>query len=352
MNDIISLLYEKASQWEPAGRWKVLETIDAHTAGEPLRIIVSGYPPLPGESILEQRRYISENLDNFRRLLMWEPRGHADMYGALIVPAESAEADFGVLFMHNEGYSSMCGHGIIAITKVALEIGLVKTAKPISSFKIDTPAGLVTATADCSDAQIERISFENVPSFAVALDQTIDVPSIGKVKYDLAFGGAYYVFVDAVSIGLSLRVENVNRIISMGRKIKRAVDSSVRLKHPIHDELSFLYGTIFTGPPVNPANHSRNVCVFADGEVDRSPTGTGVSGRAAIHLARGELSIKQSVTIESIIGTTFEVEPSRKTEYGGYNAVVPRVTGTAHITGRHQFFVGPDDPLYDGFILR
>lgn len=352
MIDITSMLYEKAVQWEPDGRWKVLETIDAHTAGEPLRMMISGYPPIRGDTILERRRYIEDNFDVYRRLLMWEPRGHADMYGAVVVPALAKNADFGVLFMHNEGYSSMCGHGIISIARVALEIGLVQAVEPTTTIKIETPAGLVTAFAGFESSEFGSVSFDNVPSFAVSLDQTIEVPSFGTVKYDLAFGGAYYVYVDADSIGLSVARENLNAIIAAGREIKKSVAASVSLSHPLHQELSYLYGTIFIGPAADPGNHSRNVCVFADGEVDRSPTGTGVSGRAAIHVARGELPVNETIRIESIIGTTFDVQAMRKTRYGSMDAIVPRVTGTAHITGRHQFFVDPDDLLSEGFLLR
>lgn len=338
--------------WNPPDHWLKITTIDAHTAGEPFRVITGGLPELPGDTILARRRYLKDNLDHLRTALMWEPRGHADMYGCVITPPVSAEADFGILFLHNEGYSTMCGHGIIGIVKVALETGLVPQTAPETTIRIDSPAGLVTAHARIAEEKIQSIYFENVPSFVLALDEVIDVPGVGQVQYDIAFGGAFYAYVQAASIGLTCTPQEFPALVQKGMAIKRAIMETRDIPHPFEEDLSFLYGTIFIGPAESKAAHSRNVCIFAEGELDRSPTGTGVSGRLAIHHAHKEVELNQSITIESIIGTSFSGKIIRETTFGPYPAIVPQVEGTAHITGRHEFIIDPDDPLKNGFILR
>lgn len=337
------------SQWQPPVHWQRITTIDAHTAGEPLRIITSGFPDLPGDTILAKRQYAREHYDHLRRALMWEPRGHADMYGCLFTPPTTPDGDVGVLFLHNEGFSTMCGHGIIGMVKVGIETGMFTK----TTLKIDTPAGRVTATAHMKDGKVERVSFLNVPSFVLARDLAVAVAGLGAVTLDIAFGGAFYAYVDADSLGLDLTPDNHSRLIDTGMRIKRAAMASYPIVHPAGDpDLNFLYGTIFVKMLCAPNAHSRNVCIFAEGEVDRSPTGTGVSGRVAIHHARGELPVGETITIESLIGTAFTGCVVETTTVDGIPAVIPEISGTAHITGRHEFFIDPDDPLKDGFILR
>ncbi len=337
------------SEWQPPSHWQRITTIDAHTAGEPLRIITSGFPDLPGDTILAKRQYAREHYDHLRRALMWEPRGHADMYGCIFTPPVTPDGDVGVLFLHNEGFSTMCGHGIIGMVKVGIEAGLLKASDSV--VRIDTPAGRVTATAHMQDGKVERVSFRNVPSFVLARDLTVSVDGLGDVTFDIAFGGAFYAYVDADSVGLDLIPQNHSRLIDAGMGIKRAVMASYPLAHPDGDpDLNFLYGTIFV--KMLTGVHSRNVCIFAEGEVDRSPTGTGVSGRVAIHHARGELPVGETITVESILGTMFTGRVVETTTVGSLPAVIPEVSGTAHITGRHEFLIDPDDPLREGFILR
>lgn len=343
---------ERLRTWNPPENWVRITVVDAHAEGEPLRVIAHGYPPLPGATILEKRR-AARRADHLRTALMWEPRGHADMYGCIVTDPVTPGSDFGVLFLHNEGYSTMCGHGIIAVSTVAVQTGMVDAANTASvPLKIDTPAGLVTSRVRMRADGVASVSFDNVPSFVVAMNQRIAVPTLGSVRYDLAFGGAFYAMVDSYQLGLENTPGSLTELIQAGRLIKSAISKAREIRHPFEADLSFLYGVIFTDGAPEDRAHSRNVCVFADGEVDRSPTGTGVSARAAILAARGEIEIGEPVTIESILGTRFTVSVREQIEYGGYNAIIPTVTGRAFLTGRSEFWLDPLDPLRNGFCLR
>ena len=338
--------------WTPPKGWQQIKTIDLHTGGEPLRVIYDGLPEVKGKNILEKRRYFRDNLDIIRKRLMFEPRGHADMYGAVITEPFTEGADFGTFFLHNEGYSTMCGHAIIALTKLVLDIGMVVKEGDNPELIIDAPPGLIRAKAFRENGKVKKVSFLNVPSFLLYRDEAIYVDGIGDVTFDVAYGGAFYAFVDADKLGLRMDAENYNKLIDWGRKIKYAVMDKYPIKHPFEEDLSFLYGTIFTGKPFTDGHHSRNVCIFAEGEVDRSPTGSGVSARAALHYAKGELEINKEVTIESILGTTMNVRVDSETIYGSRKAVVPEVSGTAFITGMHNFMIDPEDEIQEGFIFR
>ena len=341
--------FDRAQTWQPHPSWRRVLTVESHAAGEPLRVITGGLDPVPGSTILEKRRFARERLDGLRRGLVFEPRGHADMYGAIPTEPVTPDGDAGVLFMHNEGWSTMCGHGVIALVTVALEVGLLSERAVV---RLDTPAGRVTARPRREGARVGSVAFENVPSFVVSLGDRVDVPGFGEVRYDLAFGGAFYAFVDAASVGLEMTATRFRDLISAGTAIKRAVMASREIRHPVERDLSFLYGTIFTGPALGPGANSRNVCVFAEGEVDRSPTGTGVSARIAIERARSRLTPGQAFVVESIIGTRFTGRMARELKWEGYEAVVPEIEGSAWITGRSELLIAPDDPLAEGFILR
>lgn len=341
-----------ASSYKPKKGNIKIKTIESHAAGEPLRVILEGYPQIPGRTILEKRRFLRENLDYLRTALMWEPRGHADMYGALLTEPEREDSDIGVIFMHNEGYSTMCGHGVIALTTVLLETGMVKKGGDETTVKMDTPAGQVIAVGHLDKGRVKEVSFQNVPSFLSLRDQEVQVDGIGRVKFDLAFGGAFYAFVNAEEIGIGLSPQDFRQLIDWGMRIKRAVSASFPVIHPFQEDLSFLYGTIFVGKPHDPQHHSRNVCIFAEGEVDRSPTGTGVSARTAIHYFKGELGLNQPFTVESIIGSCFTGKALSLTNFGPYEAVIPEVRGSASITGFCEWTIDPGDPFAHGFILR
>jgi len=338
--------------WKPPETWLSIKTIDAHTAGEPLRIILSGLPEIKGNTILEKRNFLQENYDYLRTSIMFEPRGHADMYGAILTPPVTNEADFGVIFLHNEGYSTMCGHGIIALTKVVLETGMIEKADPVTTIKFDTPAGLVASYGRLEKNIVKSVYFHNVPSFVLAMDERIFAPGVGEIKYDIAFGGAFYAFVNADELKIELSESNYRELIEKGMAVKKAVSENYKITHPFEQDLSFLYGTIFTGKPASEDSRSRNVCIFAEGELDRSPTGTGVSARMALHYARGELKVNEPMIIESIIGGKFKGSVHEVTTFGPVEAVIPQVEGVAFITGKHEFLVDPEDPLKKGFILR
>ncbi len=328
-----------------------LTVVESHTGGEPFRVVTGGAPPIPGATMIAKRAYAEAHLDDLRRFLMLEPRGHADMYGCFVTEPVSPGADLGVLFMHNGGFSTMCGHGIIALATVAVETGMVKTQEPVTEIGIDSPAGLIRASVAVAAGRVESVAFLNVPSFALALDQTITVPGVGPVGYDLAFGGAFYAYVDAGSVGLELGPGRVDELIKTGQAIKVAIAKARPIPHPFEPALSFLYGTILTGPAESRGGHSRHVCVFADGEVDRSPTGTGVAGRLAILAARGRLAEGERIEIESIVGSVFGGSIVERTRFGPHTAVIPRVDGRAFVTGRAEYWLDPADTLGKGFLL-
>ena len=335
----------RSSNWQPPGDFLRISTIDLHTGGEPLRVILSGLPPLQGNTVLEKRRYFREHYDHLRTGLMFEPRGHADMYGAVMT--ESTTADYDVFFLHNEGYSTMCGHAIIALTTLVIEAGLIQGER----VAFNVPAGRIESRARIEAGRVVESAFRNVPSFLYRRDQVIDC-EVGRVKFDIAYGGAFYAIVEAGPLGLSLDASAYARLIETGRTLKHAIMTTLPIEHPFEPDLSFLYGTIFTGPARQAGHHSRNVCIFADGEVDRSATGSGVSARAALHYAKGEVGLNELITIESILGSTMTVRAVEQTTFGAYDAVIPEVSGTAYFTGRNEFWFDPQDPLRNGFILR
>lgn len=344
--------FKKIAGWNHPDNWLEIETIDAHTEGEPLRIILSGLPELKGNSILEKRKFMKENYDYLRTALMFEPRGHADMYGCIITPPVTENSDFGVIFMHNEGYSTMCGHGIIAVTKVVLETGMFEMVEPVTKIKIDSPAGLITSYAKIKHNKIESVYFDNVPSFVYLQNQEVEVPHLGKINFDIAFGGAFYAFVNANKLGFTLHQSELRELIEKGMLIKKSIMQNFQITHPLENDLGFLYGTIFYGNPLTENADFRNVCIFAEGEVDRSPTGTGVSALAALQFANNKLEVNKEIVIESIIGTKFSVKILKQVNYGGFKGVIPQVEGSAFITGKNVFYIDPKDNLKNGFILR
>lgn len=327
-------------------------TIDAHAGGEPLRIVTAGIPRIPGATILEKRNWVRENLDHVRRALMWEPRGHADMYGCYVTEPITPAADLGVIFMHNEGYSDMCGHGIIALATVAVAQGLVGRSSPETRVGIDSPAGFIEAFVAWDGRRVGAVRFLNVPSFLYQRDLKVTTPSFGELTVDIAFGGAFYAYLAAAQAGLEVVPEQVRDLIELGDEVKQAVMAATAIQHPQVAELNTLYGTIIDGAPRDCANDQANICVFAEREVDRSPTGTGTSGRVAQLLARGRLALGETLRNESIVGSLFTGKAVSVTKVGDFEAVVPEVSGSASIFGFNQWVVEPGDELGAGFLVR
>jgi proline racemase len=330
---------------------RIISTIDAHAAGEPLRIITGGLPPLPGATVLERRRYMAENYDDVRRTLLFEPRGHADMYGAVLTPPVTAGSDFGVLFLTNEGYSTMCGHGVIALTTVLLETGMVPRCEPQTEVVYDSPAGLIQATANVADGRVTSVAFRNVPAFRYAQGLTLDT-SLGSVPADISYGGAFYALINAKDLGINVVPENVSTLTRLGMEIKRAVEREIEVIHPDEPELRGIYGTIISEPPRTADGDGRNITIYAEGAVDRSPCGTGTSAKLASLYADGRIMCGQPYVHESVIGTTFSGRVLSETEVGPYPAVETEIAGRGFLTGFQQFVVDPEDVTAGGFLVR
>ncbi|WP_221567108.1 proline racemase family protein [Alkalihalobacillus sp. TS-13] len=330
---------------------RMLTTVDTHTAGEPLRIITGGLPMIKGDSILEKRAYFTDHLDTIRTILMHEPRGHHGMYGCIVTPPENKESDFGVLFMHNEGLSTMCGHGIIGVVTAGIEMGFLETKGEGSSvYTIDSPAGKITAEAIYGNHKVSSVSFINVPSFVYKEDFEISLDH-KTIKVDIAFGGAFYAIVQAKDLDLQVEIQQLSKIQKWGKLIKEEIEKTIDVKHPLEDKLQGIYGVIFSDQPKKEESHLRNVTVFADQQIDRSPCGTGTAARMAALYQKGELAEKQPFVHESIITSQLKGEIIESTKIGPFDAIIPKISGTAFITGSHQFFIDPSDPLSEGFLL-
>jgi proline racemase len=329
-----------------------IRTIEMHTGGEPVRIVVSGYPPVLGSTILEKRRYAKERLDHLRRMLIFEPRGHFDMYGVIPVEPDHHDADLAVLFMHNEGYSTMCGHATIALGRWAVDTGLVPAVVPVTRLAIQVPAGLLQVSVAVTPAGSGVTTFESVPAFVAAAAVPVAVPGHGTVPIDVAYGGAFYAVLPAALLGLNVRTSSTRELVDAAWAVTGAVRSSVPIDHPDAPDLAFLYGTILTdGSDEWSDEPTANVCVFAQREVDRSPTGSGVTARIALQYAREQIGLGVERRFESLTGSTFAGKAVRESAVGGQPAVIVAVSGHAHYTGEATFTIEEDDPL-DPFLLR
>ncbi len=328
-------------------------TVDYHTAGEPFRIVTGGVPPLEGTDVAARRGHAARHLDHVRQLLVNEPRGHADMYGCFVTEPDDADGDLGVVFFHNAGWSTACGHGTIALVTWALETGVVPVTGPRTRVVVDAPSGRLTATASVDGDRVTSVTFVNVPAFVTvpALPVTLD----GRVlTVGLAFGGAFYAVLDAADVGCAVVTADLPRLIDLGRRIKAAIEADREVVHPTADHLRDVYGVIFTDDTRIDGGvlHQRNVAIFADGEVDRSPTGSGMSARLALLDAGGALPRGADLVTTGVAGLAFTGRVIGETEVAGMPAVITEVTGAAHRTGTHAFELDPHDPLGTGFLLR
>ena len=326
-----------------------IRTVEMHTGGEPVRLVVGGYPPIPGATILAKRRHAQAHLDHLRRLLMFEPRGHFDMYGVLPVEPDLPGADLAVLFIHNEGYSTMCGHAVIALGRWAVDQGIVSRKEGETRIAIQCPCGLVEAFVATDGA----VRFRSVPAFAFALDARVEVPGLGPVTVDIGYGGAFYALLPAARFGLDVRRSTTRDLVDAASAVTEATKKQIPLSHPDDPDLAFLYGTILTdGADAYGEAPSANICVFAAREVDRSPTGSGVTARIALQHARGLIGLSQTRRFESVTGAIFTGKAIAKTRTGSFEAVTVEVGGKAHYTGRASFTLEPGDEIGKGFLLR
>ena len=327
-----------------AGRQLMVSTVDYHTAGEPFRIVSGGVPSLRGATIMEKRRYALEHLDHVRQLLVFEPRGHADMYGGFVTDPQDAGAQLGVVFFHNAGYSTACGHGTIALVTWAIEAAMVPATGPLVEVVIDVPSGRLRTVATMQDGRVRSVRFRNVPSFVLLEGLPVSVAG-RRVEVAVAYGGAFYAIVPAVRFELPLEPAFVPRFIELGREIKAAIEAERNIVHPAEPRLEGIYGVMFTAG-------NRNVTVFADGEVDRSPCGSGTSARLALLDLQGELARGATLMHESVIGTRFASRVVGEDRVGEFPAVITEIEGSAHLTGYHQFVLSADDPIGPGFLIR
>jgi proline racemase len=325
-----------------------ITTADYHTAGEPFRIVLEGVRPLEGRTVLAKRRDAAEHLDDVRRLLVNEPRGHADMYGCFVTGPDDEGADLGVVFFHNEGYSTACGHGTIALVTWALESGLRPIEEPVTQVVVDVPSGRLECVARVADGRVESVRFRNVPSFVLARDV-----EVGGISLDVAYGGAFYASVDATRHDLAVAPERLPELIDLQRRLRPAIEQELEVVHPLEPELRGIYGVVFFQDESSDRSlEQRNVAVFADGEVDRSPCGSGTSARLAVLHDRGRIEVGQELLHRSIVDTSFVGRVVATTEVDGRPAVVTEVEGSAYATGSHRFLLDESDPLGTGFLLR
>ncbi len=331
-----------------------VEATDYHTAGEPFRIVTAGVPAIPGADVRERRERAaaSEEVDRVRRLLCHEPRGHADMYGCFLVEPDDAGADLGVLFWHKDGYSTACGHGTIALGAWAADSGRLPGAPDgVRELVLDVPSGRVRARVRCEGGRPVSAAFRNVPAYVLAHGLRVHT-SLGAASVDVAFGGAIYASVDVGALGLAVEPAAHARLIALGREVKAALDGGEHARHPSDPRLSGVYGTILWEELGGGSLHQRNATVFADGELDRSPCGSGTSARLALLAAEGRLGEGDSLRHGSIVGTEFTGRVVERVRYEGRDAVVTEVEGSAYRTGEHRFVLDPHDPLDTGFVLR
>ncbi|MGD2146245.1 MAG: proline racemase family protein [Anaerolineae bacterium] len=331
---------------------RVISTIDSHTAGECTRLVTSGLQPLRGGTMSEKLAYAQRHLSWLPGFLLLEPRGHKDMFGAILTAPCWPEADIGVVFMDNQGYEPMCGHAVIGTATTVLETGMLPVREPETLVTLDTPSGLVRAYAAVSEGRVASVSFDNVPAFVYRSGVVLDVSSIGELTIDVVFGGLFFAFVDARTVPIELSPANAARLATLGMHVLAVANETVQVRHPVLPHIDRMIDLRFYCEPGTQGADSRNVVILGDHMVDRSPCGTGTSAEMALRHAQGRLKVGQSFVTESILGTRFSGEIVGETEVGPYTAVIPRITGSAYLTGFHRFVLDPSDPFPSGFRLK
>jgi proline racemase len=329
---------------------RVFHAVDSHTEGMPTRVVVGGVGTIPGDTMFDRRRYFMAHLDGIRRALMYEPRGHAAMSGAILQPPSRPDADWGVVFIEVSGCLPMCGHGTIGVATVLVETGMVEVTEPVTRVRLDTPAGLVIADVAVRDGAAVSVSLVNVPSFTLGLDQVVQAGERGEVRYDMAFGGNFYAILDLEQVGLPFERSAKDAILTAGLDLMAAINEQNEPVHPANPEIRGCHHVQFLAPGAD-ARHSRHAMAIYPGWFDRSPCGTGTSARLAQLHRRGEIEVGAELINESFIGSRFTGSVIEETAVGDTPAVIPRITGRAWITGTAQYMIAPDDPFPEGFQL-
>ena len=329
---------------------RTISAIDSHTEGMPTRVVTGGVGVVPGATMAERREYFVKHLDDLRLFLVNEPRGHAAMSGAILQPPTRSDADWGVLYIEVSGLLPMCGHGTIGVATVLVESGMVEVTEPVTEVRLDTPAGLVVVDVAVSNGRAEHVTLRNVPAYSHALDASVDVPGLGRVTYDMAYGGNFYAILPLEQLGIPFDRAEKDRILKAGLDIMDAINATDRPVHPLDPGINGCKHVQFTAPGLDGAD-SRNAMAIHPGWFDRSPCGTGTSARMAQLHARGELALDTDFVNESFIGTRFTGRLIEETTVGPHPAVVPTVTGRAWITGTANYLLDPDDPFPTGFVL-
>ena len=329
---------------------RVFHAVDSHTEGMPTRVIVGGIGVLPGNTMGQRRQYVMDEADDLRTLLMFEPRGHASMSGAILQPPTRPDADWGVVFIEVSGCLPMCGHGTIGVATVLVETGMVEVTEPITTIRLDVPAGLVEARVQVQDGRATAVTIQNVPSFCVGLDRTVSVPGCGEVTYDLAYGGNFYAILPASRLGLTWGRENKDAMLTAALALMAAINEAEEPVHPLDPNIRACHHVYLEAPDSTP-QHSKHAMAIHPGWFDRSPCGTGTSARMAQLHARGLLELDTDMVNEGFLGRSFLGRLVGLEQVGSYDAVIPTVTGRAWITGTAQYVLDPEDPFPTGFLL-
>lgn len=327
---------------------RTVRTVDSHTEGNPTRVIVGGVPIPPGDTLIEQKDWLKYHSDGLRRMINFEPRGSGLMCSVLVLPPHSGEADFSAIIMEQDEYVPMCGHCIIGTATTVVSQGMVEITEPVTTVRFDTPAGLVVCDVSVANGNVGAVSFDNVDSFLLHENVTIDVEDFGELNVDIAYGGDLYTFVDADALGLELSLSNDARLIDAWLKIRAAVGEQLVTVHPEDPLIDRCYQVLFTSETTTTGDYKQTVTV-PPGTLDRSPCGTGASARVALLYARGEIGLNESKRFEGPLGTCFEGQAVHAEQRHGVTFVRPRITGRAYITGYHRFVLEREDPIPDGY---
>ncbi len=330
---------------------KGLHAIDSHTAGEPTRILIGGLPTIKGKTMPEKKAYLEQHLDHIRTAVMLEPRGHNDMFGSILTNPTVDEADFGIIFMDGGGYLNMCGHGTIGAVTAAIETGMVEMVEPVTKVVLEAPAGIVRAEAEVKNGKVQKVAFVNVPAFLYKKDQKVVLDG-KEITFDISFGGSFFAIVNAKQLGLEIKPENTTALTDIALKLRDVINAEIEIQHPTLAHIKTVDLVEIFDEPTHPEATYKNVVIFGQGQVDRSPCGTGTSAKMATLHAKGELKVGEKFVYESILGTLFYGEVVGTDKVGEYDAVIPKVAGSAYITGFNHFVIDETDPVKYGFVLK